>query len=302
MTLAKVARALKDPVAAGFFIWSKLDRQSLMKRYDRLARQAGLDRLYLALSFDCDTPEDIETVSSVHARLRTMGAKPIYAVPGELLERGLKIFRRLYEDGAEFINHGFKKHTFFDNARKEHASCFFYNKLPLEVVREDIRRGDVALRELLGSQPRGFRTPHFGTFQTISDLVFLHGVLDELGYRFSSSTVPLYAFRYGPLVREHGLVEIPVSGMGSAPLRVLDTWTCFRAPGRKMGPHDYGVEGTALATVLMKTGVGVLNYYGDPCHIHNSEVFFDTVRNWLAVAEPVTFSELLEKVRWNGKS
>lgn len=297
-----MARALKDPVAAGFFLWSKIDRQGLMHRYARLARKAGIDRLYLALSFDCDIPEDIETVSDVHARLRTMGAKPIYAVPGELLARGAKVYRRLYEEGAEFLNHGYKEHTFFDSARKEHASCFFYDELPREVVRDDIRRGDMALREVLGVQPRGFRTPHFGTFQTPSDLAFLHEVLGELGYLFSSSTVPLYAFRYGPVVKEHGLVEIPVSGMGSAPLRILDTWSCFRAPGRKLSPEDYGTEGKALATALQKTGVGVLNYYGDPSHIYKSEVFFDTVRSWLAVAEPVTFSELLEHIGWNGKS
>jgi hypothetical protein len=298
----KIGKALKDPMAGGFVLWSKMDPRGLLARYARLAREAGLDRLYFLLSFDCDTSEDIATVWDVHMRLRSMGVKPMYAVPGELLVRGAEIYRRLYDDGAEFLNHGYKEHTYFDSDRNEHASCFFYNELPREIVREDIVRGDATLREVLGAQPRGFRTPHFGTFQTHADLSFLHDVLRELGYAFSSSTIPLYAFRYGPLVKERGLAEIPVSGMGSAPLKILDTWSCFRAPGRTLAPRDYYVEGNALATALRKMGVGVLNYYGDPSHISRSDEFFDTVRSWLAVAEPVTFSELLESTRWNGKS
>lgn len=300
--LRRTQTALRSPVLAAYALRAKIDRQGLMERYAALAREAGFNRLYLVLSFDCDTIDDANVAWGVHSRLLDMGIRPVYAVPGQLLEKGAKVYARIRDAGGEFINHGYTEHTYFDTARGEHASCFFYDELPLEKVREDIMQGDACLKQVLGVQPRGFRSPHFGSFQKAHQLRFLHAVLREVGYRFSTSTSPLYAFRYGPAFERSGIREIPVSGMASSPLKILDSWTCYKAPGRTLTPVDYLREGAAAAAIYAERGVGLLNYYADPLHIHESPEFFETVAQWVKVAKPVIFQSLFEELAWNGTS
>lgn len=294
--LGALKTAFKNPVFAAYALRARLGCGNLLKRYVASARNVDVNQCYFTLSFDCDTEDDIAVVWGVHSRLIAMGVRPVYAVPGELLIKGEKIYRRILEAGGEFINHGYTEHTYFDTARGEHASCFFYDQLPSARVEEDIRNGDRCLREFLGHPVQGFRAPHFGTFQKVSQLNFLHTVLAELGYLFSTSTVPLYGFRYGPLFRKFGLWEIPVSGMADRPLTILDTWGCFMAPDRVLTPEDYFLQGIAAARNLADGGVGLLNYYADPSHIHDQELFFKTVEYWLSVAKPVNYRELMEHV------
>lgn len=294
--LKKIIARLSDPHRIFYGLRARADRRGLDERYRALAEQAGLDGLRLVLSFDCDTREDAEVAVAVHGRLADIGVIPIYAVPGELLKRGEKAYGRILEAGGEFINHGYREHTYFDSVRGAYASCFFYDQQPLETVREDIVQGDLNLRAVLGVKPQGFRAPHFGTFQKPAQLRFQHGVLKELGYAFSTSTVPLYAYRFGPAFRDFGVLELPVSGMGSRPLRILDSWTCFEAPNRRFGPTDYSREGRLAADRFKSIGVGLLNFYADPSHIHDQPEFFETVAYWARIARPVTYDQLLAEL------
>jgi len=294
--LKKIGDVLTDPYRILYSVRAQAGRDGLDRRYRRLAEQAGFRELYLVLSFDCDTQEDAETVLSVHDRLRDLGVTAVYAVPGELLNAAEPVYRKVAETGGEFINHGYRTHTYFDTERGRYASCFFYDQLPLETVRDDIVAGDRNLRSTLGIAPKGFRAPHFGTFQKPAQLRFQHGVLNELGYAFSTSTLPLHAYRFGPAFRDHGVLELPVSGMGSMPLRILDSWSCFRAPGRRFGPDDYVREGRLAADRFESLGIGLLNFYADPSHIHDRPEFFETVAHWARIARPVTYSRLLAEL------
>ena len=166
-----------------------------------------------------------------------------------------------------------------------------------ELIREDVLMGDRTVREVIGRAACGFRTPHFGTFQSVEQLQWLHGVIGELGYRFSSSTVPAWGFREGPVFDRFGRLELPVSGGGEAPLSVLDTWSCFEAPDRVRTPADYEREAAALGSALADAGAGVLNVYGDPSHIHGREEFFRAVQGWLEVAQPASYAGLLDALR-----
>lgn len=292
--LNKIRKAIDDPLFTAYYIRSKIDRHRLFTRYAELSRKAGLKELYLVLSFDCDTADDISVVSDMHKRLVDMGVRSVYAVPGELLKKGEKNYRQICETGGEFINHGYREHTYFDISHNRHASCFFYDQQSFEAVRKDIVMGDSCLKEILGITPHGFRTPHFGTFQESSQLKFLHSVLSGLGYDFSTSTTPFYAFRFGPIFKKFGLFEIPVSGMGESPLTILDTWGCFTAPNRTKTPEDYYSEGVAAADAFGKAGIGVLNYYADPSHIYNKEIFFKTVKYWTSISKPANYMDLLK--------
>ena len=268
----------------------------VFQRYAALCRASGVDRLYLVVSFDCDTPEDLQVVEAVCGRLADLQIPPVLAIPGELMRQGAEVCRRLASAGAEFLNHGNVQHTRFDQALGTYRSCFFYDQLPADVVRRDIVGGDAAVRDVVGRPAAGFRAPHFGTCQSPHQLRFLHGVLRELGCRLSSSTTPLYGWRYGPVFNRFGVWEVPVAGMGTRPTSVLDTWSCFAAPERRLTPDDYVREAEALLAQLVRAGCGVLNCYADPIHIHREERFFDVLRRWSAVAQAVTYTGLLERL------
>jgi len=293
--LRKLRIAAENPTLAGYYAWSQIDADRLIKAYQRRAAQAGLDRLYLILSFDCDRPEDIDAAWEVHARLMDLGLCPAYAVPGELLEKGAKVYQRIAATGAEFLNHGHRWHMYFDQTSNGYMSCFFYDELPPDVVEEDVAGGDKDVTEIIGIKPTGFRTPHFGTFQRERELRFLHRILVRFGYRYSTSTTPGFGLRYGPMFRRYGLPEIPVSGRGRSPFEILDSWSCFAAPGRKLTPQDYRRDALHMAERLQGRA-GLLNYYCDPSHVADQPIFFETMRELVKVAEPLNYAKLIERL------
>jgi peptidoglycan/xylan/chitin deacetylase (PgdA/CDA1 family) len=276
---------------------AKVDAAGIQRRHARFARKLGLGRVYLVLSFDCDTDEDAAIAWQVHERLANLGVKPVYAVPGELLRRGSDVYTRIAADGSEFLNHGGVEHTYFDEELGRHASNFFYDEQTPDRVRQDIDEGHAIVSDVIGREPRGWRTPHFGTFQSTPQLRMLHDKLRELGYGFSTSTMPRFGLRHGPAFRRFGLPELPVTGVPSAPYDILDTWGFFQAPDRHVTPRDYLNEAQALAALAVEAGAGVINVYGDPVHVHGRDEFFDAVAAWAQVAEPVGYDDLLERMR-----
>ncbi|MBF0177546.1 MAG: polysaccharide deacetylase [Magnetococcales bacterium] len=296
MIVGKISRMVSDPMHVAWVQWGRWHPDSLFARYHRLATTVGLKRVHLILSFDCDIPDDAKVAWDVHSRLLDMGLCPDYAVPGEVLLQGEKVYGRIRATGARFLNHGYYMHARFVEELCQFESCFFYDQLPLAKVAEDVRRGDACLREVIGESPEGFRAPHFGTFQKPRQLRFLHTLLRELGYRYSSSTVPEAAFRHGPVIRTHGLWEIPISGMATEPMSIFDTWGFFRAPNRPYTAADYGQEGEKLARRYATLPAGILNLYGDPSQIYNSPIFFATLARLAQVATPTTFHQLLDQL------
>lgn len=293
--ISKIKIAASDPVFAGYAALSRLHPSGALTAYRAKAAQAGLDRLYLVLSFDCDTPEDIEVAWDVHERLLQLGICASYAIPGALLEEGADVYRRIGATGAEFLNHGGRSHTFFDTERGEYRSNFFYDQQPRDVLKRDIEEGDRIVTEVIGKKPAGYRTPHFGTFQRPDQLLFLHEVLRGLHYSYSTSTTPLAGLRYGPAFRRYGLMEFPVSGRGSDPLSILDSWGCFRAPDRTLTAEDYRREALGMARHLA-SGPGVLNFYADPCHVADQPIFFETMAELTKTAKPVAYRDLMDLV------
>jgi len=295
MLLAGIMKRLDDPLYLYYYLKSRLMKESLFRRYTCLGMQAGLLRPYFILSLDCDTVEDIKVAWDLHQRLLEMGICPVYAVPGELLKQGEMVYRRIADTGAEFINHGYKSHTYYNQVTREYASCFFYDKLLPEQVEKDILDGDLALKEILGIEAKGFRAPHFGTLKGVNQLTEIHGYLKKLNYIYSTSTEPYYAFRYGPVFKWLGLNEIPVSGTWSRPLQILDSWGYFAAPDRIYGGNEYLDEAKKVNAIIARIGLPfILNYYVDPSHVVDKEIFFATVKVWREMADSVSYSRLME--------
>jgi len=245
----------------------------------RRAAAAGLAGPTVVLSFDCDTDQDIDVVEAVDDRVRDLGLRPSYAVPGELLARGAAAYRRVRASGAEFINHGDKQHCEIRAADGAYLSSFFYDQLPRATVAEDIARGHARHGEIFGAAPEGFRVPHFGTFSAPGELAFLYEQLLDLGYRFSSSTLPVVGARRGPHRARPSLWEFPVSGGFQRPLAILDSWGYRHAPDRSAEEGDYLAEVRALADwFAAEKPPYLLNIYADPSQVAEWPEFFAAMK------------------------
>jgi hypothetical protein len=265
----------------------------LFRHCSRMAVKQRVDGVYLILSFDCDTDRDIEVVSYVSDVLNNMGVKAVYAVPGQLIEKGTQVYRGLLKAGNEFINHGYRQHTVFANG--QYISTLFYDRLNETEIIKDIRDGDDVLQDILGIVPRGFRVPHFGTFQSKQHLAFLHRILKKMGYLYSSSTVPLYAFRHGPIHDINGLYEIPVSGCYDMPTTILDSFSFLYAPRKNVNEQVYVYQFKKMVDFFTKHNLpSILNYYVDPSQVYEFSAFYEAVS--YAIDKGVTnviYSDLL---------
>lgn len=266
------------------------------RAYDRKARAQGFDRLYMVLSFDCDTDEDIAAAQHIHKWLGERGVRGVFAVPGVQLRKGATTFRSMSDEGAEFINHGAAAHTEWRDGR--YWSVNFYDQMSREQVERDIRRGHEVVTEVTGKSPRGFRAPHFGHFQQSEQLAWLYSLLGKLGYEYASTTVPPYLLKYGPSVDREGVTEFPVSGRYYAPLQIFDSWGYLRSPYRPKVTESYGSEFIRSVKALMIHGIhGVANYYVDPAHVVESQSFFSALTYCLDAGLPiVTYSQLLGRI------
>ena len=59
----------------------------------------------------------------------------------------------------------------------------FYDQMSAAEVEADIRRGHETVTKVMGEAPRGFRAPHFGSFQSPNQLALIYRVVRDLGYR-----------------------------------------------------------------------------------------------------------------------
>jgi hypothetical protein len=265
--------AFHDPYQIAYRVAGKITPDLLFRRYGKLAQMQGFDRLYIILSFDCDSPEDIPAAKIIHSYLNERGLKGTFAVPGHLLKEGADVYRRLSEDGADFINHGALPHVEKRNGR--YWSKTFYNEMSVGEVIEDIKDGHQIFNSVIGHPPIGFRAPHFGTILNPLLIKNIYRVLQELKYQYSSSTMPISGYRFGPVQKINGLHEIPLSGSYNHPLDVLDSWSNVISPYNPIVKNEYAVQLIQTVEHLMNLNVGgVLNYYVDPAQVIENESFF----------------------------
>lgn len=276
--------ALEDPA---------IKVRSLFAEYDRLARAQGFDRLYFLLSFDCDTPEDITAAEKLAGWLTARSIPVTFAVPGCILRQGAEVFRRIADRGVEFINHGASPHTEWRDGR--YWSVNFYHLMPPEQVRKDIQDGHTIMQDVLGRIPAGFRAPHFGTFQQTEQREIIYEELRALHYGYSTSTMPEYAMKRGPIWDAGGLFEIPLLGSSQMPYNVFDSWGQVESPYRPVIKEIYADLFIQTVEQLLQWKVaGVVNYYVDPAHVQSSGAFYRAMQYLLEKKVPaIQFESLL---------
>lgn len=267
---------------------------SLFLGYGELAKKQGFDKLYVAISFDCDTPEDIPASEKVFEWLYQRHIQATFAVPGQQLIQGADTYRKIFDKGADFINHGGRPHAEWRDGR--YWSITFYNEMSSDEVLKDIQTGHEIFCKTLRASPMGFRAPHFGYFQAKDQRELMYSLLRELGYTYSSSTLPEYGLHNGPVVNENNFFELPLSGSVSNPFTILDSWNYIISPYEPVLQDQYANLFIETVNKFLEIGIpGVLNYYVDPAHVVNSSAFFNALDHLLKHnIETINFSQMLE--------
>ena len=275
-----------------YFLINKVMPKILWRRYVQSC--SNLEESIFILSFDCDTELDIEVLPGVIKQLRDIGIQPVLAVPGELIKKGADLYLSLAKAGIEFMNHGYVQHTQLELPERIYVSNFFYHSLTRTEIRNDIILGHKSIQEILGVIPIGFRTPHFGSFQKKSQLKFLWKLLKELGYGYSTSTTPVVGIQKGPYFKTD-VLEFPVTGCPSWPIKVLDSWGFAFAPSREVTKADY-LDQISLMYKEIKDGHNLLiNIYADPSQVYDWPEFFEALQK-LAPYNVGRYSEIMDTV------
>ena len=241
-------------------------------QYVKAARAANINKLYLFLSFDCDTDLDADAVMELHRFLSSRGIQATYAVPGAQLEKAAEVYGRLAREGGEFMNHGGLPHAMWQDDRW--VGITFYNTMPQDDVVRDIHNGHRIVTEVTGKTPLGFRAPHFGCYQQPEQMDLMHRTAASLGYRYCSTTLPSNGLLHGPAYPVHGLVEFPCFGSARYPETILDSWTYLTdRVNYSLGDAYYELFAETVDAMLKHELPGVLTWYGDPCHVMDQPPF-----------------------------
>jgi hypothetical protein len=245
---------------------------STLRHYGELCRRSGVDRLYLLLTFDCDTDGDILASHDLNRDLQRRGIKAGFAVPGAQLQKAPDSWRALASQNVEFLNHGGAAHAEFRDGR--YWPAMFYARLSEAEVISDVRLGHQMVRDLTGVTPTGFRAPHFGSFRSAEHLRLLYDTLKPLGYTYCSSTLPELGLARGPFVDMGGIIEVPTAGSFRHPTTLLDTWTYLSDRVNYALGDEYGDLFVETVEQMTALGIpGVLTVYGDPSHVMGQRPF-----------------------------
>jgi hypothetical protein len=196
-------------------------------------------------------------------------------IPTEILLKRKAYIHELLSLGYEFVNHGHRIHTAREGT--VYSSVFDYEKLSLSEIREDIIEANQIFKESFGYDFLGFRTPHFGNVQKKNKLKKIYEILRELGYKFSTSTIPYFLYQRG-VFKTNGIFEIPLSGTFTVPLKILDSYNFYDQSIGSFDGTKYKDEVTNLINMYKKRGNGLINLYVDPSHINDNSDFFESMK------------------------
>jgi polysaccharide deacetylase family protein (PEP-CTERM system associated) len=135
--------------------------------------------------------------------LRETGTEATFFVLGWIAQRHPNLVKRIVAEGHELASHG------FDHTRVDRQSR--------EAFRADVRLSKGILETLGGVPVIGYRAP---TFSIGRHSAWAHGILQEEGYRYSSSVYPIKHDLYGTPGAPRTAFS-PVSGLIEVPLTAV---------------------------------------------------------------------------------
>jgi len=128
--------------------------------------------------------------------------KATFFMLGWVAERYPDLVRRIVDAGHELASHGYTHTRVTQQTPK--------------VFSEDIAKTKTLLEDIAGCEVLGYRA---ASYSIVSETLWAHDLLQEAGYRYSSSIYPIHHDLYGIpdaprfpyLHKEDGLLEIPIT-------------------------------------------------------------------------------------------
>lgn len=229
------------------------------------AEDAILPQATFTMSFDCDDDSDPDAFPWLLDLLDRYKMAASFAVCGQMVEEKPAAYRLLVERGHEIVNHGYSKHS---SRNGDHIiSTLFYDRVPVEFIRQEIQRNHDVIASLLGYEMIGFRVPHFGYFQNIEQITRLFEILESQRYKYDSSLTAFSYLQHRRKLKRLSIVELPLSPHPRHPRGVLDSWGYISAGGRA-GLNGFVRDFGQLIRWATKTGRNHhVNVYVDPSHV-----------------------------------
>ncbi len=177
------------------------------------------------------------------------GVRATFFVLGWVAERQPQLVQEIAQRGHEVAAHSYWHRLVFEMSPEE--------------FRQDLKRVHNLLEDLIGSPVIGYRAP---TYSITKDSLWAHEILQEEGFRYSSSIFPVMHDRYGiadyprfPVQLSNGLWEFPLS--------------TFRIAGRNL-PVAGGGYLRLLPAHLVARALSALNKQGQPgiLYLHPWEI------------------------------
>ncbi|MDD5012027.1 MAG: polysaccharide deacetylase family protein [Candidatus Nanoarchaeia archaeon] len=154
----------------------------------------------------------VESVNRIKRILNAHNTKATFFVTGKIMEKYPNIIKDLSQNGHEIASHGYS-HTMLNELGRDDF------EKEMELSREMIKK-------ITGENPRGFRAP---SWSISKDEFWAYKILDNLGFKYSSSLFPVNMGLYGsskfpvlpfkPLENSN-LIEIPISPFEVANTRI----------------------------------------------------------------------------------
>ncbi len=244
------------------FIFPELFIRSIYE-HNTNRRLWGGKKACFTLSFDCDFPEDIQSLPNLLAMLGRYQIKASFACVGAWIEKYPKEHAMILTDGHEIINHTYS-HP--DNEILNPGRKFLY--INRAEKKDEIEKCHEICIKILNYEPKGCRIPHFKTLFTNE----IYSILKELGYKYSTSTWLTNTTSHGlPFEGSESIIEFPLSVCPKHPFTVFDTWHSLNAKrlSHKIihrGPESYLDLFIKLVNIAIETG-SYLNIYIDPLDV-----------------------------------
>lgn len=221
------------------------------------------------ISFDCDYPQDVEAIPAVLKILEKYKLKTSFACVGYWIEKYPRAHKMILDYGHEIVNHTYSHpdNEILNPKRK-------FKEISRSEKKEEIERCHDVCKTTLNYEPVGCRIPHFKNLFSPD----IYGILKELNYRYSSSTLTMNTGSYGiPFRTDEGIVEFPLTTCPRHPFTVFDTWHSFNSPRIVYRlVHSDEKSYIDLFKLLIRIGIqtnSYMNLYIDPLDVVKMKEF-----------------------------
>ncbi len=207
----------------------------------------------IVISFDVETRKDCEALPLVLAGLASRDLKASFACIGAWVDAYPAQHRAVVSAGHEVLNH-----TDTHPSHDELGTAQRFDDLSDEALAREVSLANAKM-SALGTQPRGFRSPHFGAMHTSR----VYPILERLGFAYSSSTVAIRTPHGGAPFRVGRLWEFPLTRCPRHVGALLDSWHCTTAPdAAHQGPELVVLYQDALDVIARRGAFA--SFYWDP--------------------------------------